>query len=181
MSPTYTRELLIPMPTCNNIYIYIAPWYLFGPFTFSPSRGYALLKQCWVSVVGGWPTLIHQWANVSSTGCERKVPLSSSQQTRYIDPMVGQCWPALHDVSPTLTQHWFNISWTLGYLYYWSIHRSFYTRFYRVMISNWSWYDFFLKCRVTECNLSNQNFGAAGSTIIQSDLSAYIITDCANL
>ena len=33
-----------------------------------------------------------------------------SQQTQYIDPMLGYCWPAVYDVGPTLIQHWVNAS-----------------------------------------------------------------------
>ena len=38
----------------------------------------------------------------------------SSQQTRYIEPLLGQYWPAVYDVGPTLAQHWFNGSCLLG-------------------------------------------------------------------
>ena len=31
-----------------------------------------------------------------------------TQQTLYIDPMLGECWADVGDVGPTLTQHWVN-------------------------------------------------------------------------
>ena len=40
-----------------------------------------------------------------------------SQQTRYIDSMLGECWPTVFDVDPTLTQHWVNVSCLLGIMY----------------------------------------------------------------
>ena len=39
-----------------------------------------------------------------------------TQQTRYIDLMLGECWPAVSDVDPPFTQHWFNVSCLLGNL-----------------------------------------------------------------
>ena len=38
----------------------------------------------------------------------------NSQQTQYIEPMLGQCWPAVYDVGPTLTPHWINGACLLG-------------------------------------------------------------------
>ena len=38
-----------------------------------------------------------------------------TQQTRYIDPVLGQCWATVCDGGPTLTQHWVDVScllWT---------------------------------------------------------------------
>ena len=41
--------------------------------------------------------------------------VQTSQQTRYLEPMLGQCWPIVYDAGPTLAQHWFKVSCLLGY------------------------------------------------------------------
>ena len=39
----------------------------------------------------------------------------ASQQTRYIEPMLGQCWSDVVDGGPILAQHWFNVTCLLGH------------------------------------------------------------------
>ena len=34
----------------------------------------------------------------------------TSQQTRYIEPLLVQCWPAVYDVGPTMNEQWLNVS-----------------------------------------------------------------------
>ena len=42
-------------------------------------------------------------------------PEWTSQQTRYIDPMLVHCWASVVDGGPTLDQHWLDVSCFLGY------------------------------------------------------------------
>ena len=64
-----------------------------------------------------WPnagSMLYQRLRHSIDPALGKLFDAMTQQTRYIDPMLGECWSAVSDVGPTFTQHWVNVSCLLG-------------------------------------------------------------------
>ena len=79
----------------------------------------------------------------------RVSPPTSSQQTRYVDPMLFYCWSSVADAGPALKQHWINISclWAVMHTMRWNKYRqtlqtvAWNQATYRQTKSSQSWYS----------------------------------------
>ena len=54
-------------------------------------------------------------ANIKPAYVQRLVFSRTSQQTRYIHPILDQCWSTVYDAGPTLVQYWVDVSCLLGW------------------------------------------------------------------